>query len=206
MTDAVLYVWKEPRPADAAEAAALVDLWLDGDATDRRRGPFESSTDVTWFHREITGDAPPIWNPDKPARNPDLADRVAVVPLDLEALRDQLDDVYGLAAKYDLVVYDPQRESVHAPLAELIAHQSATFWPSGAIRAGRAGLIGLAVALGAYIVGIPIVSGIVIAVGAFLVVLSVWTFIHEGQVLLRQRSGAGASGGPGAGPGPHAPG
>ena len=190
MTTALLYVWKEPRPADAGEAASLVEQWLAGDASDIHRGPFEASDDVSWFHREITGDAPPIWNPDKPARDHDLPDRVVVVPLEaeaLDALPDQLEDVYGLAAKYDLVVYDPQGKSVHVPLAELLAHESATFWPSGAIRAGRAGLLGAVVAAGAYVLGIPIVSGVVIVVGLFLVVLSVWTFIHQARELRKRR-------------------
>lgn len=172
MTNLELYVWKEPRPADAAGAAALVDQWLAGDSSDLHRGPFAPSDDVSWFHREITGDAPPIWNPDKPARDRDLPDRVAVVRLDLESLPELLEDVYGLAAKYDLIVFDPQRQAVHAPLADLLAHQSATFWPAGAIRAARAGLIGIAVAVGAYVLGIPIASGIAIAVGLFLVALS----------------------------------
>lgn len=188
MTNPVLYVWKEPRPADAAAAAAPVEEWLAGDAGDIHRGPFAASDDVSWFNREITGDAPPIWNPDKPARDPDPPDRVVVVPLQIEplgALPEQLEDIYGLAAKYDLVVYDPQRQSVHVPLAELLAHESATFWPGGAMRAARAGLIGAVIAIGAYVIGIPIVSGIAIVIGLFLVVLSIGTFVHEG----RARSG-----------------
>jgi hypothetical protein len=51
-----VYVWKSPVPADGEEAEALL-----------RAEAFEPSDDVRWFSREMTGDAPPVWNPDRPA-------------------------------------------------------------------------------------------------------------------------------------------
>jgi hypothetical protein len=188
-----LYVWKAPLPRDADEAEALVRAWRDsaagaasgtGAAGESRAGVFESSDDVTWFSRELTGDAPPVWNPDRPATR-EHPDRVVVVPLEAATLQDTLGEVYGLATKYDLVVYDPQRGALSRPQAELAAYASATFWPRGAIRAFLAGVGGGLLAFAAWIVGVPILSGIAVVIGVFLLVMAVYTFIHEGRVRLR---------------------
>lgn len=180
-TQPVLYVWKSPRPADAAEAAALVEQWLAGDRTDIHRGPMDWHDDVVWFHREITGDVPPVWNPDKPGRDPDPPDRVIEVELHPSTLREQLQDVYGLAMKYDLIVYDPQRGTVQAPLAEMTAAASASFWPRGALRAAGMGLGGAIIATVAWFLGIPIVSGVLVVVGALLVALTIGAFALEAR-------------------------
>ena len=186
-----LYVWKAPLPRDADEAEALVRAWrasAAGAAGDSRGGGgFESSDDVTWFSRELTGDAPPVWNPDRPATR-EHPDRVVVVPLEEATLQETLGEVYGLATKYDLVVYDPQRGAVNRPQAELAAYASATFWPHGAIRALLAGVAGAVIAGAAWLVGIPILSGLAIVVGLFLVVMAVYTFVHEGRIRLRART------------------
>ena len=180
-TPPVLYVWKSPRPADADEAAALVDEWRAGDPADIHRGPMDWHDDVVWFHREITGDAPPVWNPDKPGRDPDPPDRVIAVELQPGTLREQLEDVYGLAMKYDLIVYDPQRGTVQAPLEAMSAAASATFWPRGAVRAAAAGIGGAILAGVAWVLGIPVLSGVLVAVGVFLVALTVATFVFEAR-------------------------
>lgn len=165
-----IYVWKLPRPADAEEAEALL-----------RDDAFEPSDEVRWFSREMTGDAPPVWSPDRPATR-EHPDRVVAVPLEAATLRETLSEVYGLAAKYDLVVYDPQRRTVHAPQAEMAAYASATFWPRGAIRASAAGAVGATIAAVAWLLGIPILSGLAIIIGGFLFVMSAGTFIHEARV------------------------
>lgn len=185
-----LYVWKAPVPRDAGEAEALVGAWREsaaGAVGGTAAGPFESSDDVTWFSRELTGDAPPVWNPDRPATR-EHSDRIVVVPLEVASeaeLRSVLSDVFGLATKYDLVVYDPLRGAVNRPQAELAAYASATFWPRGAIRAFVAGAGGALLALAAWIVGVPILSGIAIAIGVFLFSMAVYTFLHEGRIRLR---------------------
>jgi len=184
MPGPVLYVWKSPRPADAEEAAALVRAWEDGDHNEAHRGPFEWSDDVVWFHREMTGDAPPVWNPDKPASDPDPPD--TVIPVELregseDEVRDQLGEIFGLAMKYDLIVYDPQRGTVHAPLAEYSAAATAAFWPGGALRAAVVGIAGGVLAVVAWILGIPLVSGILVIVGAFLVVMTISVFVHDAR-------------------------
>jgi len=185
MAAAELYVWKAPVPVDPDEAESLVLDWREAGAA----GRLQSSDDVTWFSRELTGDAPPVWNPDRPATRPH-PDRVVVVPLDVagpEELRKLLSEVYGLATKYDLVVYDPQRGTINRPQAELAAYASATFWPRGAIRAFVAGVAGAMLAAVSWVLGIPILSGIGLLIGGFLVVMAVFTFVHEGRSRLRSR-------------------
>jgi len=190
-----LYVWKAPLPRDREEAEALVRAWRASSAGAAGAaetaggtggGLFESSDDVTWFSRELTGDAPPVWNPDRPATR-EHPDRVVVVPLEEATLQDALGEVYGLATKYDLVVYDPQRGAVNRPQAELAAYASATFWPRGAIRAVLAGVAGAIVSGAAWVVGIPVLSGLAIVVGLFLVLMAVLTFGHEARIALRNR-------------------
>jgi hypothetical protein len=66
-------------------------------------------------------------------------------------------------------------------------YASATFWPGGAIQAGVAGLAGLAAAVVAFVVSIPIVSGIVIVIGGFMAMMSIYTFVHEGRAAMRRR-------------------
>jgi len=189
-----LYVWKAPIPADAEEAAALVRAWQEAGGTAAAAATtelFESSDDVEWFSRELTGDAPPIWNPDRPATR-EHPTRVITVPLEQASLRETLAEVYGLAAKYDLVVFDPIRGVVNQPLAEMAAYASATFWPRGAIRAFVAGAGGAILAIGAWLIGIPILSGIAIVIGLFLVAMAVFTFALEGRAaVLRRRNVTG---------------
>jgi hypothetical protein len=80
-----LYVWKSPRDLDAVEAEALLESWQ-GTGGDPANSPFEPSTDVGWFYRELMKDLPgldaasdavpnrsaaPIWfaaTPESPAR------------------------------------------------------------------------------------------------------------------------------------------
>ena len=177
----MLYVWKSPRPANAEEAEALVAAWRAASPTGigieaGEAAGFEASDDVRWFSRELTGDAPPLWNPDAPAKQDIHPRHVMAVPLDAGTVRETLEEVYSLALKYDLVVYDPQRGVVDAPMAAMEAASTSTFWPRGAIRTAVVGLVGLALAIGAYVAGIPILSGVGIVIGGLLAVLAVATF------------------------------
>ena len=191
-----LYLWKTPRDLDAGEAAALVKGWLDAGG-DPRASPFRSSTDMGWFYRELTETFPgldvtsdavpsgrrtPIWmsGEDEPPA------RVVAIRLE-EGLPQVRDEIYGLAAKYDLVLFDARSEAVHHPLEELAEYASATFWPAGLVRSLVAGAIGVALAAIAWFLGIPLLSGLLILVGAFIVVLVVVTFIHESRVAIRKR-------------------
>jgi len=89
--------------------------------------------------------------------------------------------IFGLAAKYDLVLFDTRSRRIHLPLDEMAARASATFWPGGAIQAAVAGGIGGVVAVVAWFLGIPLLSGLLVLVGGFMVVTAVYTFIHEGR-------------------------
>ena len=81
-----LYVWSAPRDLDADQAEALLESWHE-EGGDPSESPFEPSSDVGWFHRELTKDAPeleaasdavpttstrPVWlstEPEPPARS-----------------------------------------------------------------------------------------------------------------------------------------
>jgi len=195
-----LYAWKTPRDLDREAAAALVRDW-EAAGSDPSAGPFEPTTDVGWFHRELLGDHPgldvtsdavpshssrPVWletEDEPPARL--VAIRLGPgVPE-----RDVLASIYGLAAKYDLVIFEARTGRVRQPLEEMAAEASATFWPRGAVQAGLAGGGGGLVAIVAWFLGIPIVSGLLVLVGGFMFVMAIWTFVHEGRVRLAARRG-----------------
>jgi len=190
-----LYVWSKPRDVEGPEAAAIVAAWqrAGGDPTG---SPFELTTDIGWFFRELKEALPsldavsdakprttstPIWM----SGTDEAPARVVAVRLTPTASRDEAGEIFSLAMKYDLVVFDPHREAVHRPLEQVSAYASSTFWPRGAIRGAVAGIIGALLAVGAWVAGIPIVSGVVIVVGVFLVVLTVATFAHEARVRMR---------------------
>ena len=192
-----LYVWKAPRGLDEEQAAELVRSWheLGGDPA---TAPFEASDDVTWFYRELIRDEPdldvttdatpihgrlPVWLAGATSDEPAPKTHFAVIH-QAHPARNVLEDVFGLATKYDLIIYDPQQPRVYAPLAEMAGHASATFWPRGAIRTFVAGVVGLAIAVGAWVIGIPILNILGVLVGGFLVVLSVFVLATEGRKLL----------------------
>jgi hypothetical protein len=192
-----LFVWKEPRTIDADRAAELVRIWRT-EGGDPTSAPFEPSDDVTWFFRELIRDEPdldvttdatpihgrlPVWLAGATTEEPAPKTHVAVVHLP-QPTPELLASIFGLAAKYDLIIYDPQGPRIFEPLAEMAEYASATFWPRGAIRAFVAGVIGLAIAVGAWLIGIPILNIVGVLVGGFLVVLSVFTFAAEGRKLL----------------------
>ena len=55
-----------------------------------------------------------------------------------------------------------------------------------------AGLVGAAIAVGAWVVSIPVISGIAIVIGGFLALMSVLTFVQEGRKRIDgARSGPG---------------
>jgi hypothetical protein len=200
-----LVVWSAPGDVDAERAAEVVGGWL-AVGGDPAGSPFERTTDMGWFYRELREDLPnidatsdavprvtkvPIW-----ASGSDEAPaRVVAIRLDRGnslAARAELELVYSLATKYDLVVFGPAqgivgagRNVVHRPLERMAAYASATFWPRGAIQATTAGGAGAVIAVIAWFVGIPILSGIAIIVGAFLFLMSVLTFVVEGRKRLR---------------------
>ena len=195
-----LYVWKGPRDLDGEAAQALVERW-EADGGDPAQSPFEASTDIGWFYRELHQDDPtmtvltdappptssrPVWLSSGDEQPPA---RVVAIGLTPGTTADDLDDIIGLATKYDLVLFDRRDRSVHTPLSEMAAYASATFWPRGAIQALVAGVVGVALAIGGFLLPIPIVNIVLVVVGGFLAVMSVFTFVHEGRERMRRRQG-----------------
>ena len=199
-----IYVWSAPRDLDADAAGELVQGW-EGAGGDPARSPFEPSTDVGWFYRELTKDMPdldamsdgepsrsnkPIWLATEDAQ---LARIVGInVPRnDPELAQEVLEEVYSLAVKYDVVVFEPGRGAIHLPQVEMGEYASATFWPRGAIRTIVAIVIGVAVAVVAWLLGIPLLSGAVALFAAFMVAIFVFTLIVEGRNALGRRDAEG---------------
>ena len=192
-----LYVWDEPRDLEADEVARRIDAWLEAGG-DPVSSPFERSENVGWFVRELRGDVPglsfvsdaqpsgsrtPVWL----APDPDPPARIVAIRLPAEGAREALESIVGLATKYDLVVFEPAGGRLFQPLAELAQHASATFWPAGAIRAAVAGIAGGAVAVVAWMLGIPILSGVIGVAGAFMFVMAIFTFAVEGRAAIQRR-------------------
>ncbi|HET9347324.1 MAG TPA: hypothetical protein VFO05_16650 [Candidatus Limnocylindrales bacterium] len=195
-----IYVWSEPRDLDADAVETLLRGWQEAGG-DPAASPFEPSTNVGWFHRELTRDQPglevssdavpststrPVWlstDDEPPAR----VVGVNIPRDDEDAARDALEDIWGLAAKYDLVVYEVGRQAIHLPLKEIGDYASATFWPRGAIQAGVVGGMAGIVAVVAWLLAIPVVSGIVALIAGFMFVLAVLTFVAEGRNTIRER-------------------
>ena len=193
-----VFLWQAPRDLDAEQAAQLVATWQAAGG-DPAASPFEPSTDIGWFARELTEGARgleivtdatprvtrvPIW-----ASGSDEAPaRVVGIGLPPGTPDSVLDDIVGLAAKYDLILFDARSGSLHRPLELLAAYASATFWPRGAIRAAVAGMVGVVIAVVAWTIGIPLVSGLLALIGAFLALMAVVTFVPEIRRLAGRRS------------------
>ena len=195
-----IYVWSAPRDLDAAAAAELVQGW-EAAGGDPALSPFEPTTDVGWFYRELTKDMPdldamsdgepsrsskPIWLATEEAQHARLVG-INVPRDDPELAREILEEIYGLAVKYDVVVFEPGRGVIQLPQVEMSEYASATFWPRGAIRTLVAIAIGVAVAVGAWQLGIPLLSGLVALFAAFMVGIFIFTLVAEGRNAMRGR-------------------
>ena len=199
MTDDV-YIWHAPRDIDAAAAAKLVATWQAAGGIPRE-SPFEQSTSVGWFVRELKKDYPelqletdavptvtstPVWmsgTNEPPARVVVIRDYPSVT----EALHR---DVMSLATKYDLAVFSPNADSgpvLRFPFQALEAYAAATFWPHGARQAATAGVGGAILATVAWFIGIPIVSGVLIVIGVFMAAMAILTFVWEGRRAMARR-------------------
>lgn len=196
-----LYVWSQPADLDEREILDRLGAWERAGA-DPAMSPFEPSTDVGWFARELVDEHPwvrlvtdavprktstPIWRSGTDERPARLV-AIGLPPgLDGTSVAELRGSVYGLAAKYDLTVFAADAGRLHRPLDEMASSASPTFWPRGAIQAGMAGIGGLVLAVIAWGLSIPFLSGIAILVGGFLFVLAVLTLGHEAFVRLRRQ-------------------
>ena len=183
-----LFVWKSPRDIDAAAAELLLKSWQDAGG-DPQKSPFEPSTDVGWFYRELMKDLPDLETTSDAVPNPSSVP-ILLSPSNEPAARvvalrlsgtpgDELDVIFGLGAKYDLVVFDARSARLHLPLDALAAHAKATFWPAGAIQAAVAGGVGGVIAVVAWILGIPLISGAFVLAGGFMFAMAFYTFIRH---------------------------
>lgn len=195
-----LYVWAAPRDLEADAAAELIEAW-EAAGGDPAQSPFELSTDIGWYRRELRDALPDL------EVSSDAIPRVTRVPIVLSGddeaparviavrlpradpalLREAVEEVYSLALKYDTVVYDANRGAVHRPNREMSEAASLAFWRRDAIRTVVAIVIGLAVAVGAWQLGIPLLSGGVALFAAFMVGIFVFTLVSEGRKALERR-------------------
>ena len=188
-----IYVWALPRELDADAAGELVAAWeaAGGDPT---RAPFDPSTDIGWFHRELMKDLPALDVTSDAIPNPSRlpivlstddeppARIIAIrLPRDDSARREAIEEVYSLATKYDAIVYDPARGVIHEPNREMAEYASATFWPAGAIRTLVALAVGLVVAGIAWQVGVPLLSGVISLFALFMVGIFGFTLVAESR-------------------------
>lgn len=199
-----LYLWAAPRGVDSDAAGELVRAW-EAAGGDPALSPFESSTDIGWFRRELLNDLPwlDVHSDASPnssrvpivlATEDEPPARVIAIRLprdDAAALRAALAEVYSLAAKYDTVVFEPGRGVIHEPNREMGEYASATFWPRGAIRTAVAIVIGLAVAVAAWGLGIPLLSGGIALFALFMVGIFAVTLFAEGRKALGRRNPSG---------------
>jgi hypothetical protein len=195
-----VYVWAAPRDMDADGAAELIATW-EVAGGDPAHAPFDPSTDIGWFHRELMRDLPTlditsdaIPNPSKlpivlSADDEPPARIIAIrLPRDDQRGRgDALEEIYSLATKYDTIVYEPARNAIHQPNREMAEYASATFWPGGAIRTLVALVIGVAVAVIAWQIGIPLVSGVIALFALFMVGVFAFTLVAESRKGLARR-------------------
>lgn len=99
-----LYLWKAPLPTDENEANALLDRYFEGD-----RSAFEPSDDLTSFYRDlgsVVDDLDALGDP---------TDRLITLNLLWGTADDVLAGIAQLAAKHQLVLYDPQANQLHPP-------------------------------------------------------------------------------------------
>jgi hypothetical protein len=193
-----LYVWQSPRDVDDERAAALVRQWEEAGA-DPAAGPFKPAPISAGFiasSRTIVRPSSSCRTRTRTRARSRSGCLVATtsrppgswpIRLTPETTGEAVNDVFSLAVKYDLVLFDARSGRVHFPMQEMADYADATFWPSGAIQAAVAGGFGLLIAVIAWVVGIPILSWIVILVGGFMFVMAVFTFVHEGRKALRSR-------------------
>lgn len=203
-----IYAWAAPRDLSPEDAAARIEAW-EAEGGDPAGAPFEPSSDTAGFYREVEHDLRemadfhivadaqphtgrgPVWLQTDPAPPAHIA-AIRLPRTTPDALREALGVIYGTATKFDVVFLDTNQGVIHQPMVEMSAYASATFWPYGAIRAVVVGGVGLLAAVAAYLIGIPIVSGVVIVVGLFPFLLSIATLVAEARKRAQGRDGTGA--------------
>ena len=175
-------VWKVPVVATGEEADELVRRsYREGDVI------FERSPDVLRFYDELTERYPPLESfPESElaagtaitywSDSPERSDRFVAMSLQWRVPDDVVEFIGDLATKHGLVLFDPAGPDVHRPG---VPDERTPFGVAGAVQATVVGLAGLLLAIVAWFLSIPIVSGILIVIGLFLALMAVYTLVHE---------------------------
>jgi hypothetical protein len=182
-----LILWKSPVIDDPDHAKALVDRLLEqGDEQ-----ALEPSDDVARFCDELTARYPPLeafsdeelaagvspW-----ADSPERSDRHVFLSIRWSAPNDVLDAIEELARKYELVLYDPQGPDVGVPSPERHVAVGPTF--GDVARTFVLGSFGVLLAVGAWVVSIPILTWIIVAVGGFVAFVAAFILFEFAREVL----------------------
>ena len=184
-------------------AAALVERWQAAGG-DPAASPFESTTESGGsiassprITRGSTRRPMPCAAPARPRSGcPGVMSRparVVAIRLTPAAAHDELDSIFGLAAKVRPGrVRRTERRPPPAPPGAGRVHQRQVL-ARGRDPGGGRRRDGAVIAVVAWILGIPLLSGILMIVGGFLFVMAVYTFVHEGRKTMRARRSDGES-------------
>jgi hypothetical protein len=183
-----LLVWKSPVVSDQDVARAMVDVWLADE-----RGPFEASGDVSRFYDALLAKYPPLESLTQElhdtsrsspwAQTPERSDRVVAMSFVWSVPGEVIDDVFALAREHGLVLYDPQGPDIHLPGgSDEAARREGFTW------ATLVGIAGALLAIVAWRLSIPILSGVLVVVGAALALMAIATVIHVARESLAARS------------------
>jgi hypothetical protein len=142
-----LYVWSDRHDLEPEEAMARVDAWVDAGA-DPAAGPFEPSTDVAWFFRELTKELPDLDAVGRadPSGHPSgcRPGGCQLVARSLRGRSDDLDAILALPRSTTSPLRPPR--SAHQPALEMMAeHATAMFGPEARSRPCRRRRPGIAV-------------------------------------------------------------
>jgi hypothetical protein len=98
---------------------------------------------------------------------------------------EMLKAIEDLAREHELVLYDPQRPDVHGGSADEDPRRPSL---QEFVQAAVAGSFGVLLAVGAWVVSIPVVTWVLVIVGGFLAVMAVYTLVVLTQQSWRLRA------------------
>lgn len=173
-----LVAWKAPRVTDEEEAARLVKRYFESDDAT----PFGVSSDVEGFYADLMKKYP-LPDPANPyhvasdqtqwAIECEPSDRVLVLSLSWSTPGEIVDEIVALARARDLVLFDPQGDSIYSPELPLEPEDI----PGQVRQALGAGAAGAGIFVAAFYIPWRILSWPIMAASGFLVVMSIYTLV-----------------------------